>query len=291
MQQYLAAHEAHLMWLFFACAFVVIGVAETFRPRKILSSSTLRRWGAHAVLAAASIGVEALYPIGSTAVAFLAVKNPWGLLNSAKIPLLMRCALAALALDLLRYGVHYLFHHNPLLWRIHRVHHSDRDFDLTTGVRNHPGEAIIMEAFQLAAIAILAPPPAAVIVVGIAGMGQSLLSHANVHLPESLDCFLRWFLITPDVHRVHHSERIEEQNANFGILFPWWDKLFGTWRAEPVEGHEAMRLGIEELRDGRSADVLYLLSLPFRHLPPAVPERSAAEPGRLAATAGRDAAR
>lgn len=277
MEQYLTSHETRITWLLFVCAFVLIGVGETFRPRKTLRMSTPRRWLGNAIIAACDIAAEALYPLGGTAVALLVLRSPWGLLNRTQPPLLVRCALAFVALDLLRYAVHYMFHHVSPLWRIHRVHHSDRDFDLTTGVRNHPGEVLAVEAAHLAAIALLAPPPIAVIAVGVATALQNLFSHANLRLPGIVDHALRPFVVTPDLHRIHHSERFEEQNANYGFLFPWWDKLFGTYRAVPADGHEAMRIGLEELQDDRSANGLYLLTLPFRRVEAPQPQsRSAA---------------
>ena len=279
MEQYLAAHEIRVAWLLFVCAFVLIGAGETFRPRKSLRMSTPRRWCGNAILAASVVAADALYPIGGTAVAFMVLKNPYGLLNRASVPFALRCALAVMVFDFLRYAEHYLFHHNSLLWRIHRVHHSDRDFDLTTGVRNHPGEVILGQAAYLAAVALLAPPPLALIGLGIAVALQNLFSHANLRLPEIADRSLRPFFVTPDMHRIHHSERFEEQNSNYGFIFPWWDKLCGTYRALPADGHEDMRIGLEELPDDRSANGLYLLTLPFRDLAntasPAAPGSSA----------------
>jgi len=288
MEQYLGSHEARITWSLFVCAFVLIGVGETFRPRKALCDSTARRWIVNALLAACNIATEALYPLGGTAVALMVLKSPYGLLNSGKVPFLLRCAVGVVFLDFLRYAIHYLFHHSALLWRIHQVHHSDRDFDMTTGVRNHPGELVVVQVIQLATIALLAPPPAAVIITGIITGLHSLFSHANLHLPDSLDRMARAFLITPDVHRVHHSELFDEQNTNFGFLFPWWDKMFGTYRSAPAEGHEGMRIGLEELRDARCANALYLLSLPFRRLPSSAPETAVEERPRALGAAGGD---
>ena len=283
MEQYLTTHEIHITWLLFVSAFTVIGLAETFRPRKAVTVSTARRWLTNALLSAGNIAVEVLYPLGGTAVALMVAKSPYGLLNRSAIPFALRCAVGVVVLDLVRYGVHYLFHRSALLWRVHRVHHSDRDFDLTTGVRNHPVEVAIVQLFELAAVALIAPPAAAVVILGIITAAQNLLSHANLQLPELWDQIARPLLITPDMHRVHHSERFAEQNANFGILFSFWDRLFGTYRASPADGHEGMRLGLEELRDSRTENALYLLALPFRPLPAQEPVRAPAEPQRHSA--------
>jgi sterol desaturase/sphingolipid hydroxylase (fatty acid hydroxylase superfamily) len=166
---------------------------------------------------------------------------------------------------LAHYAIHCLFHFTPLLWRIHQVHHSDPDFDLTTGVRTHPAELLLGEGINLAFIALLAPPPVAVIVLGIFTAMQNLFSHANLRLPTWFDAGLRRILVTPDVHRIHHSESIVEQNTNFGFVFTWWDKLFGTYLADPAQGHEKMGIGLQGFRDSRSMSILHLLSMPFRH--------------------------
>ena len=264
MEQFLANHETRIAWWLFAAAFVLIGLAETFRPRKELGKSTARRWTGNALLAACDIAVESVFPLGGTLVAMMVAASPYGVLNIARVPLVLRCALAVILLDLLRYAQHRVFHGIPLLWRIHRVHHSDPDFDLTTGVRNHPGEVLLQQGIYLSAVALLAPPPLAVILLGVGTALQNLFSHANLRLPQWLEATLRPFLITPDVHRIHHSEQFAEQNSNFGFLFPWWDKLFRTYRAAPAEGHDKMRIGLRGFQDDRSMNVLHLLALPFR---------------------------
>ncbi|HEV2688607.1 MAG TPA: sterol desaturase family protein [Bryobacteraceae bacterium] len=265
MEQFLASHEVAITWWVFVSAMVLIGLAETFRPRRDLQNPTGRRWIANGLLAGTHLAVYALLPAGATLVALFVQKSQYGLLNRAGIPLGLRIVLAIMVLDLSHYAVHYLLHRFPWLWRVHQVHHSDPDFDLTTGVRTHPFEVFLTEGANLAAIALLAPPPVAVIALGIVTAMQNLFSHANLHLPEWFDAGLRRILVTPDVHRIHHSESITEQNTNFGFVFPWWDRLFGTYLVAPAQGHRKMGVGLRGFQDGRSMNILHLLAMPFRH--------------------------
>jgi sterol desaturase/sphingolipid hydroxylase (fatty acid hydroxylase superfamily) len=283
MEQYLVSHEVRIVWLLFVATFLAIGLAETFLPRKALRQSTARRWAGNGLLTLTQIAVAALFPVGDAAFALLVSRSPYGLLNGSWLPYALRFAVAILLLDLLRYGVHYAFHNIRVLWRIHQVHHSDPDFDLTTGVRNHPGEVLITQAAYLAAVAVLAPPVLAVIAVEFVTGMQNVFSHANMRLPAGLEKLLRPLLITPDVHRIHHSDEFGEQNSNFGFLFPWWDRLFHTYRSEPALGHEGMGIGLRGFQDRRSMNPLHLLAMPFRRpvdLESDAPESTAA--GELA---------
>jgi sterol desaturase/sphingolipid hydroxylase (fatty acid hydroxylase superfamily) len=264
MEQYLTSHEASITWWLFVAAFVLVGMGETFRPRRALAKPNARRWAGNGLLALTHIGVYAIYPLGATMVAVLVSKSPYGLLNGPRAPFVLRFVLAVISLDVLRYAVHRLFHRIPLLWRIHQVHHSDPDFDLTTGVRNHPGEVFLVEGAYLAAIALIAPPPIAVLAVGFATAMQNLFSHANLRLPRWIEAPLRYFLITPDMHRIHHSDQFDEQNTNFGFLFPWWDRLFRTYCPAPALEHDKMGIGLAGFQDDRSMNPLHLLAMPFR---------------------------
>jgi sterol desaturase/sphingolipid hydroxylase (fatty acid hydroxylase superfamily) len=265
MEQFLASHEVSITSWAMASAFVLIGIGETLHPRKDLGKPTPRRWAANGLLAITHIAVNALYPLGGVLVAVLALKNPYGLLNHPIVPFALRFVLAVILVDLVRYGTHYLFHRIPFLWRIHQVHHSDPDFDLTTGVRTHPGEVFLVQGVNLLAVALLAPPPVAVIALGVGTAMQNFFSHANLRLPGWVDAGLGWFMVTPDLHRIHHSDDFAEQNTNFGVLVPWWDKLFGTYLAAPALGHEKMGVGLLGFKDGRSMNVLHLLAMPFRN--------------------------
>jgi sterol desaturase/sphingolipid hydroxylase (fatty acid hydroxylase superfamily) len=263
MEQFLVGHEVAITWWIFVSAIVLVGLAETFRPRRELSKPTGRRWIANSLLACTQVGVYALLPAGSTMLAILVRNSPYGLLNRAAIPFALRFAAGMMVLDLIHYATHYFLHRFSWLWRVHQVHHSDPDFDFTTGVRTHPVEMIVTEAVHLGAIALLAPPPVAVIALSMFTAMQNLFTHANWRVPGSIDAALRRILVTPDVHRIHHSDSITEQNTNFGFVFAWWDRLFGTYLAAPALGHEKMGIGLEGYKDARSMNILHLLALPF----------------------------
>jgi sterol desaturase/sphingolipid hydroxylase (fatty acid hydroxylase superfamily) len=270
MEQFLASHETTIDSWILVAAFLCVALAETYRPRRTLAKPVARRWVGNLVLAVCESIPVWIYPLNVTLVALAVLKSPYGVLNRESIPFAARCALAIVVLDLLRYGVHRAFHGIPLLWRVHQIHHSDPDFDLTTGGRNHPVEVLLVQGTYLAGVAALAPPPVAVLAIGFATNVQNFFSHANLRLPAWLDRLLRPFLITPDVHRIHHSQDFGEQNANFGFFFPWWDRLFRTYVPEPAAGHSGMGIGLTGFQDERSYNPLHLLAMPFTGVAPAV---------------------
>jgi len=244
-------------------AFGVFAVWETFRPRRPLVSSTARRWVNHAILSfVAHVSLIWIYRVSGVVVASAVAGSRYGLLNREILPYSVRFVLAIVLLDLLRYSQHYLNHALSLLWRIHRVHHSDSDYDWSTGLRFHPVEVLLTQGTYLAVIAIVAPPPLAVLVLELADIVVNFFVHANVALPQWLDLRLRWFLITPDMHRIHHSDEIAEQNSNFGVVFPWWDRLFGTYLREPAAGQDKMRIGLRE--SPGNMGMAGMLTQPFR---------------------------
>ena len=166
--------------------------------------------------------------------------------------------------DLAIYLQHVMVHAVPALWRLHRMHHSDLDFDVTTGARFHPVEILLSMAIKLALVAALGPPAIAVLIFEVALNGSSMFNHANLRLPGALDRCLRWIVVTPDMHRVHHSIVPFETNSNFGFCLPWWDRLFGTYRDQPGAGHVGMTIGIEEFRDPREQRLDRMLTQPVR---------------------------
>ena len=167
-------------------------------------------------------------------------------------------------LDLAIYLQHVLFHAVPALWRLHRMHHADLEFDVTTGVRFHPIEILLSMGIKLGVVAALGAPAVAVLVFEVLLNATSMFNHGNVRMPARLDRVLRWIVVTPDMHRVHHSIAARETNSNFGFNLPWWDRLFGTYRAQPAAGHEAMTIGIEQFRDPREQRLDRMLTQPFR---------------------------
>jgi sterol desaturase/sphingolipid hydroxylase (fatty acid hydroxylase superfamily) len=245
--------------------FLAVAVAEMFRPRRKLAEPTPRRWAHNTVLFGLNTLVATLvYRASGVVVAALVSSSSFGLLNRTSVPYAVRFALGFLAIDLLHYGQHTLYHRVGFLWRLHQVHHSDSDFDLTTGFRFHPGEALLTQGVTLGVIALLAPPTLAVLAVETVSQAQDLFEHANLALPARWDRILRAVLITPDMHRIHHSADLGEQNRNLGTIFPWWDRVFGTYLADPAGGQENMPLGLRGIPAKHSVSLWRTLAHPFQ---------------------------
>jgi sterol desaturase/sphingolipid hydroxylase (fatty acid hydroxylase superfamily) len=244
-------------------AFTAVALWESFSPRRSETRPTLRRWGHNGILLLLTNIVSFLLRLTPVAVASAAAANPYGVLNRPVVPLVAQIVLAFLALDLLRYFQHRVLHIVDMFWRLHQVHHSDDHYDLTTGVRFHPLEVVVTQSTYLGVIALLAPPIEGVLLFELTAVAQNFFLHANVRLPEWCERRLRRVLITPEMHRVHHSVRVEEQNTNFGFIFPVWDHLLGTYRAAPAGGHDALRFGLYEWRDVPAPTLSALLRMPF----------------------------
>jgi sterol desaturase/sphingolipid hydroxylase (fatty acid hydroxylase superfamily) len=198
-------------------------------------------------------------------VAAFCTTNGWGLLNHFQVPFVIAVPLAVIALDFVVWLQHVMVHAVPALWRVHRVHHADPDYDVTTGVRFHPIEIVLSMLIKFATIAVLGPPVVAVVIFEVLLNATSMFNHGNLRLPPGLDRALRWFVVTPDMHRVHHSIEDDEANSNFGFNLPWWDRLFGTYREQPRAGHIGMTIGIRDHRDPREvARLPGMLLLPFK---------------------------
>ena len=257
-----------IFWYVFVLGFVAVATTETFLPLRSLPSSTTRRWISNSVLlTVSSVIVGAVFKF--SAVAFAVRTAGHGVLDRLPLPNAIRFVLAFALIDLTFYFSHRLFHAFSVLWRVHQVHHSETDLDLTTGLRFHPGEALITQTFLLGAVAALGAPPAAVAFIAFVDLLQDFFQHANVRLPEKLDRALRLVIVTPGVHRVHHSHAVAQQNANFGTIFTAWDRIFGTYREEKVEDG---RFGLTELPDGSQLNPLRLLVLPFLSKPQSAAE-------------------
>jgi sterol desaturase/sphingolipid hydroxylase (fatty acid hydroxylase superfamily) len=251
---------------FFLMIFIAIALAEIGAPRRRLSAGKAGRWWANLSLTLLdTILVRLLFPIFPVGLALLSAAHGWGALNQFSLPFWPAVLFAILILDLVIYLQHVLFHVHPLFWRFHGIHHTDLDIDVTTGLRFHPLEMIISMLIKLAVVAALGLPALAVLVFEILLNGTSLFSHGNIRLQESVDRLLRFVVVTPDMHRVHHSVIIRETNSNFGFNFPWWDRFFGTYQAQPSAGkHEAMTIGNAQFRDAQVLTLRKLLVLPFR---------------------------
>ena len=204
-----------------------------------------------------------LIPIAAVSMAALVAIHDFGLFNILELNSWLAGLLSFLILDFFIYFQHRLFHKYSLLWRLHRVHHSDTEFDATTGVRFHPLEMILSMCIKIVVVGLLGPPLIAVLVFEVVLSTTSLFNHGNVYIPVIIDRYLRWILVTPDMHRVHHSAKKEETNSNFGFNIPWWDRLFSTYLEQPVMGQEKFKIGLIEFRDLRFVNVMWLLKQPL----------------------------
>ena len=256
----------------FAALFVLLAVAEALAPRRRRALPRTGRWFANlALLASNPLCVWLVFPVLPAGLAVLAEQRGWGLLNLPGVPPALALAAGVVALDLVVYAQHVLFHAVPVLWRMHMAHHSDLDFDFTTGLRFHPLEIVVSMVLKLAAVAALGPPATAVLVFEVVLNATSMFNHGNLRLPEGVDRVLRLLVVTPDMHRVHHSVVIRELNSNYGFNLPWWDRLFGTYRAQPSRGHESMPIGLSQFRNPVALSLPRLLLLPFTGPPGRVP--------------------
>lgn len=249
----------------FLAVLAVMGAAETVLPRRPLSSGKARRWFANLSVSFLSAGLARLVaPLVPAALAVYCAANHIGLLNLFPVSDAVAWLVSLAGLDLLIYGQHVAFHRNRTLWRVHRMHHADLDIDASTGVRFHPIEIVLSLFLKLAAVFLLGPPAGAVILFEVLLNGCALFNHANVRIPLGADRHLRRFLVTPDMHRVHHSTDMREANRNFGFTVPFWDRLFGTYKDQPDLGHENMRIGLNIFRDPEYGGLLRMLTIPFR---------------------------
>jgi sterol desaturase/sphingolipid hydroxylase (fatty acid hydroxylase superfamily) len=256
--------ESGAYWVVFVATFMAVAIWESFRARRGLLVPAGRRWRNHAlVLTASTAAAQVIYRASPVLVALSVAGSRWGVLNRPWMPLVLRWVLTVLVLDFVRYAAHRACHSVSLLWRVHQVHHSDPDFDLSTAFRVHPIEQIVMQGCYLAAVAICAPPMGAVVAAEVIAGFQSLFGHANARLPQRLERLLRQVLVTPDIHRIHHSDEIAEQNRNFGDIFPWWDRLLGTYAASAAAGPEGLITGLKGHQQAGSMGMVFMFQLPF----------------------------
>ena len=257
-------HEGVLRLVCFIGIFVLVALWEAAIPKRRLTISKTGRWANNlGIILLDSFLVKLLFPIAAMGVAAAAQHHGWGLLNTLQAPYLPAVIIGVLFLDMVIYFQHLMFHAVPALWRLHMVHHADLDIDVTTGLRFHPIEIILSMGIKMAAVAALGPPVFAVLIFEITLNGTAMFNHGNIRIPKTLDRFLRLLVVTPDMHRVHHSVIIRETNSNFGFNFPWWDRLFGTYRAQPVAGHDGMTIGLSQYRKPEKLRLPELLLLPF----------------------------
>jgi len=258
------SHEPVVRLGFFAGVFVLMAVWELVTPRRRLRAAKGRRWFANlGIMILSTFVVRVIFPTAAVGMALVAAERGWGLLNNLDLNPVVSIVAAVLILDFFIYLQHVMFHAIPALWRLHMVHHADVDFDVTTGLRFHPVEIVLSMLIKLAAVAVLGPPAVAVIIFEVILNATAVFNHGNIRLPAAVDRVLRLIVVTPDMHRVHHSVKVAETNSNFGFNLPWWDRLLGTYRGQPEDGHEKMTIGLNQFQDKPRQGLLWLLALPF----------------------------
>jgi sterol desaturase/sphingolipid hydroxylase (fatty acid hydroxylase superfamily) len=245
--------------------FAAMALWEVLAPRRAAAVGRAPRWPSNiAIVAIDAALVRILIPVAAVGVAVIAAQRGWGLLNIAPWPPLLEGVLGFLALDLAIYVQHVAFHKVPWLWRLHRMHHADLDIDVTTGLRFHPIEILLSMLIKMAVVVLVGVPAVAVIVFEVVLNATSMFNHANAAMPPWLDRVVRLLVVTPDMHRVHHSVLRHETDSNFGFNLPWWDRLFRTYRVAPEAGHDGMTVGLPVFRDRKELRLDRLLSQPFR---------------------------
>jgi sterol desaturase/sphingolipid hydroxylase (fatty acid hydroxylase superfamily) len=259
------SHEPLIRLACFAGVFAVLALWELRAPRRVQEIGRASRWPSNlGVVIVDTLVLRLLFPTAAVGAALLGEARGWGLLNNLALPVWLKIGLAVVVLDLAIYLQHVLFHAVPLLWRLHRMHHADLEFDVTTGVRFHPLEIVLSMIIKLAIVTALGAPALGVLAFEVLLNATSMFSHGNIALPPRLDRVLRLFVVTPDMHRVHHSIERRETDSNFGFNLPWWDRLFGTYRAAPAAGHDGMTIGISQFRDEKELRLDRMLLQPLR---------------------------
>jgi len=265
MTDTLLSNESLVRLLAFAGILGAMAAWEILAPRRRQAIGRGIRWpGNIGIVALDTLLVRLIFPMTAVGLALLAEARGWGLFNAFPVPGWAAIPLAVILLDLAIYLQHVLFHAVPALWRLHRMHHADLEFDVTTGARFHPIEILLSMIVKLGVIAAIGAPAVAVLLFEVLLNATSMFNHGNVRIPLGFDRILRWMVVTPDMHRVHHSIESGETNSNFGFNLPWWDRLFGTYRDQPAAGHERMAIGIEQFRDPVELRMDRMLLQPWR---------------------------
>ena len=265
MTEYILNHESSLRLGVFVSILLLMMAAEAIFPRKKRVMARGHRWRSNLLLIVIdSLFVRLLFPVVAVGFAAIAAQKNWGVFNLINFPFWLEVTLSIIILDMLIYWQHVAFHHIPFLWALHKVHHCDRDIDVTTGFRFHPVEIAISLSYKIAIIALLGVPILAVIIFEIILNACAMFNHSNVKLPLALDRVLRRFIVTPDMHRVHHSTIMPETNSNYGFNIPLWDRLFGSYTAQPAKGHDGMVIGLEEHQSNGPASLIWSLWLPVK---------------------------
>lgn len=245
---------------------LVMSIAECLFPRRERVAPRSLRWTSHVVITLLNtLAGRFLVPLSAVQAADWAGESGWGLLRFVQWPNWVESTLAIVLLDLAIYAQHVVFHYVPWLWKLHKMHHADVDLDASSGIRFHTLEIVVSAFLKLGLVVLIGPTALAVMVFEIVLNAGSIWSHANLRLPTSIDRWLRWIVVTPDMHRVHHSVEIRETNSNYGFFLPWWDTLFGTYIDQPRRGQTEMIIGLDSPRDiHETCTVPAMLTMPFR---------------------------
>ena len=272
-------YEPLLRLTAFVGIFVLMAAWECVAPRRVRQFHRRTRWPHNIALLVVDIAVVRVFVPGvAIAVAMAGELNGWGLFNILQPPTWIGIPLAVAFLDLVIYFQHVAFHAVPTLWRLHRVHHTDLDFDVTTGTRFHPFEILISTGIKCAAVAAIGAPVVAVLAFELLLNASSMFNHGDVRLTRGFDRWLRWLVVTPDMHRVHHSVVFNETSSNFGFTLPFWDRLLGTYRAQPAGRHENMTIGVDAFRTEKDLRIDRLLIQPLLDNPGGYPINRRDEP-------------
>ncbi|WP_108810947.1 sterol desaturase family protein [Sphingorhabdus sp. Alg231-15] len=257
-------YEAMIRLSAFAGIFLIMALLEIAMPRKQRVLAKGARWFTNISLVIVdTVALRLVMPILAVGMADYAALRDWGLLTLIELPFWVEIVIAFLLLDMLIYAQHIAFHKIPILWRFHKVHHADRDLDVTSGARFHPVESILSMAYKLVCIVFIGPAALAVFLFEVVLNAASMFNHANVRLPLGLDRVLRLFMVTPDMHRVHHSVIARETNSNYSFFLTIWDRMFRTYTAQPERGHDGMTIGLSEYQDNKPANLIWSLLVPF----------------------------
>ncbi len=265
MSEVLLANEPLIRLFAFAAFFAVMAAWEIVAPRREQKLGRGTHWPSNiGIVVLDTVLIRLVFPTTAVRLALVAEAQGWGLFHALALPGWASVLIGVLALDLAIYLQHVLFHAVPALWRLHLMHHADLEFDVTTGARFHPIEILLSMGIKLGVVAALGAPAVAVLMFEVLLNATAMFNHSNVRMPARLDRVLRWIVVTPDMHRVHHCIVARETNSNFGFNSPWWDRLFGTYRDQPAAGQEAMSIGIEQFRESAEQRLDRMLTQPFR---------------------------
>lgn len=266
MNDWIIENELYIRLSFFLTIFTLTALGELLSPCKQLTGSKPIRWFSNlAIVVLNSVTIKFLFPILAVDIAYMATERQWGLMHWLDIPTPLATFIAVVLLDCAIYFQHVLFHHVPILWRLHRMHHSDVDIDVTTGARFHPLEIILSMLFKILIVMLIGAPVVAVIIFEVLLNLTAMFNHGNVKIPKKIDKYLRYLLVTPDVHRIHHSVDGTETNRNFGFCLTWWDMIFRTYQNQPKQGHTNMTIGLTIFRRSQESYLQRMLTQPFRN--------------------------